>query len=81
MVAFLPTVYEGQPPSFGEQSVNTRARGCSGTNFFESAADDRYMPAHQHLITLGKVQIKADAAASIAAGVQGKEPIHVRATK
>ena len=23
MVAFLPTVYEGYPPSFGEQPVNT----------------------------------------------------------
>ncbi len=44
MVAFLPIVYEGKPPRFGEQPVNTRARGYSGTNYFKSTADDRYMP-------------------------------------
>jgi hypothetical protein len=44
MVAFLPIVYEGKPPSFGEQPVDTRARGYSGTNYFESASDDTYMP-------------------------------------
>ncbi len=44
MVAFLPIVYEGKPPRFGEQPVNTRARGYSGTIFFKSTADDRYMP-------------------------------------
>ncbi len=44
MVAVLLTVYEAKPPSFGEQPVITRARGYSGTNYFESAADDRYMP-------------------------------------
>jgi hypothetical protein len=81
MVAFLPTVYEGKPPSVGEQPVNTRARGYSSTNYFESAADDRYMPAQRPLIIQGKVQVKADAEASIAAVVQGKEPIHFRAPK
>ena len=44
MVAFLSIVYEGKPPRFGEQPVNTRARGYSGTNYFQSTADDRYMP-------------------------------------
>ena len=43
MVAFLPIVYEGKPPRFGEQPVNTRARGYSGTNYFKSTADDTYM--------------------------------------
>ncbi len=44
MVAFLPIVYEGKPLRFGEQFINTRAREYSGTNFFESTADDIYMP-------------------------------------
>ncbi len=44
MVAFLLIVYEGKPPRFGEQPVNTRAREYFGTNFFKSTADDRYMP-------------------------------------
>ncbi len=44
MVAFLPIVYEGKPARFGEHYVNTRAREYSGTNFFKSTADDRYMP-------------------------------------
>ncbi len=44
MVAFPPIVYEGKPPRFGEQYVNIRAREYSGTNFFKSIADDRYMP-------------------------------------
>ncbi len=43
MVAFLPIVYEGKPPRFGEQPVNTRAREYSGTNFFDPTSDDRYM--------------------------------------
>ena len=43
MVAFLPIVYEAKPPRFGEQPVNTRSRGYSGTNYLKSAADDRYM--------------------------------------
>ena len=58
MVAFLPIVYEGKPPRFGEQPVNTRAREYSGTNFFKSTADDRYMPAQRPLITQGKVKVK-----------------------
>ena len=44
MVAFLPIVYEGKPPSFGEHPVNTRGRGYFGTNYFESATNDKYMP-------------------------------------
>ena len=44
MVAFLPIVYEGKPPRFDEQPVNTRAREYSRTNFFKSTAYDRYMP-------------------------------------
>jgi hypothetical protein len=39
------------------------------------------MPAQQPLITQGKVQVKADEEASIAAVAQGKKPIHFRATK
>ncbi len=81
MVAFLPIVYEGKPPSFGEQPVNTRARGYYGTTYFKSAADDRYMPAQRPLITQGKVQVKAAEEACIATVVQRKKPIHFRATK
>ncbi len=44
MVVFLPTVHEGKSPSFGEKHDITRARGCVGTDYFESAADDRNMP-------------------------------------
>ncbi len=73
MVAFLPIVYEGKPPSFGEQPVNTRARGYSVTNYFKSTADDRNMPAQRLVITQGKVRVKADEEASIAAVAQGKK--------
>ena len=44
MVPFLPSVYKGKPPRFGEKPVNTRARGYSRTNYFKSTADDKYMP-------------------------------------
>ncbi len=81
MVAFLPIVYEGKLPSLGEQPVNTRARGYSGTTYLKFATDDTYMHAQRPLITQGKVKVKADAEASIATVVQGKEPIHFRATK
>ena len=45
MVAFLPIVYEGKPPRFSEQPVNKRAREHSGTNFFKSIYNRRYIYA------------------------------------